>query len=111
MQTAVDEDGREWTGNISGPEAVYFDSLVAPGTAIGQEMSRYEQECLWELFSLPGWDHMEKRLKIFASEFAGKALAASRNQEGDRYEIGKYDAVLETLEFMKSMVQDARPGA
>lgn len=85
--------------------------LVPPSTAISREMSGYTQESLWELFTMPGWDEMEQRLRLFASEYNGKALAATRNKENDRYEIGRYDGILECLEFMRSLVKDARPGA
>lgn len=79
------------------------------GYTLSREMDTFARETLWELFSMPGWEMLEQRLRSFESEYAGRALNASRESESDRYEIGRYDGVQEAIVFLSKVVMDARP--
>ena len=85
--------------------------LGTPGLTIAQGMDAYDAECFWELINMPGWELIQGRLKGFVSEYASGVMNANReNDAGDRYEVGRYDGVNDTITFINALVTYADPG-
>lgn len=82
--------------------------IRTPGTSISQGMAEYEAECFWEMINMPGWEMINTRLKDFTSEYAGQVMNANRGGDAaDRYEVGRYDGVRDTITFINALVSYA----
>ena len=85
--------------------------LRTPGQTMAEGMSEYEEECLHELFTMPGGELLKTRMLNFQSEFATNVMNANRQGEaGDKYEVGRYDGVQDFRTFIENLVEDADPG-